>query len=183
MEFGATSHFFPPRLQLVVEKKKNPNRFPPYFRNQLAFDRLFGHQPNGPARPARWRLTADHRDEALTLFVWQQSLCARSLPILQGPLQTGILVTPSHLRYGFGREPDMGRHLGNGFAIVQRTHSQSPSKTRTGWNASTQKAIQFLTIAFCQTYTKASIDSHALPYAVTPPSVIALQLLLQAVRG
>jgi hypothetical protein len=84
MEFGATSHFFPPRLQLVVEKKKNPNRFPPYFRNQFACDRFFGHHSDGPARPARWGIRADPRANALTLFVLQQSLGARSLPILQG---------------------------------------------------------------------------------------------------
>jgi hypothetical protein len=77
----------------------------------------------------------------------------------------------------------MGRHLGTCFAVVQLTQSQSPEQDTYRLNASTQNAIQFLTIAFCQTDTKASIDSHALPYAVTPSSVIALQSLLQAVRG
>lgn len=57
IEFAHARHFFPPRLEVVVEQE-NPNRFPARLRDQFAFHRFLGHQLHGPSGASFPRVAA-----------------------------------------------------------------------------------------------------------------------------
>ncbi len=52
-------------------KKKHADGLPADSWDQSPLDGLFHHQPHGPASAALWRITADHRDDALFLAIIQ----------------------------------------------------------------------------------------------------------------
>src|SRR5579862_8793429 len=158
---GTVHIFFPPRLELVAEQK-NPDRFPPYLWHQLAFHRFFGDQPDGPPRPALGRIAADHGDDALALFGIQQTLRSRTLFVIQGAFQPGILVAPSDFPHRLGCQMDIGGHLGTALALMELAQSQTPQYDAHRLDAAVQNAIQLITVALFQLHTETPIGPHAL---------------------
>src|SRR5712691_1540539 len=92
---SATHHiFFPPRLQ-VVAFEQDANCLPAHLRDQLSLDRLFGHQPHGPASPSFRRITTDHGDDSLPFRSVQQGSSPGPLPLIQGSFQAVLPVPPT----------------------------------------------------------------------------------------
>ena len=158
---SGTDHiFFPPRLELVAEQK-NPDGFPPHLWHQLAFHRFFGNQPDGPPRPAFRRVAADHGDDALARFGVQQTLCPRTLFVIQGAFQPGILLAPCDFPHRLGCQMDIGGHLGTAFAFMKLAQSQTPQYDAHRLDSAAQHTIQLITVALFQLHMEASVDPHA----------------------
>src|SRR3979409_206985 len=86
--------FFPPRLEVVVEEQ-HPDGFPSYARNQSSFHGFLGYQSHGPASAALRRITANHGNNALPLAVLQHRGRSWALLLVEGTIQTSLLVAMS----------------------------------------------------------------------------------------
>src|SRR5579864_2496309 len=99
---SATHHIFsPPRFQ-VVAFEQDSDRLSSHSWHQLALHRLLRQQAHRPPRPALRRRTADQSHDALPLLGIQPRFFARSRPLIQGSLQTALLIAlagqPNRLR-------------------------------------------------------------------------------------
>src|SRR5438045_2969212 len=88
---GAPPHFFPPRLEVVVEKQ-NADGLPSYRRHQFPFDRLFGHESDGPTGATWWRIAAYHGDDPLFLIRVQHLGRTGARFLIKGTVEAGLLV-------------------------------------------------------------------------------------------
>jgi lipoprotein signal peptidase len=69
---GAPPHFFPPRLEVVVEEQ-DANGLPSHTRNQPSFDGFLRYQPHRPTGAAFGRIAAHHGNNPLLLTVIKHS--------------------------------------------------------------------------------------------------------------
>src|SRR4029077_18459768 len=60
--------------------------------DQSAFDRFLRHEPHAPPRLAFWWITAYHGDDALFLGGIQHLDGARALFLIQGAIQSNLLI-------------------------------------------------------------------------------------------
>src|ERR1039458_9190778 len=156
----ATHHiFFPPRLQ-VVAFEQHSYRLPPYAWNQLASDRLFGQQPNGPACPPLRRRRAGHRDDALPLFLIQRRSLARTRTIEQRAIQAALLVALADLPHGLGRKSQADAHRRSGLPIIHLPQRQRPQHRPHRLQTAAQQRIQSMALAPGKLKTQSS--AHAL---------------------
>src|SRR5579863_4569654 len=93
---GAPPHFFPPRLEVVVEEQ-NSDGFPSHARNQFPLHGFLYHQPHGPTSAALWRVTTDHGDDALLLAILQHFRRSRPLLFVEGTFEAALLVAMANL--------------------------------------------------------------------------------------
>jgi hypothetical protein len=159
LPFRHAPHFFPPRLEVVVQEQK-ADGFSPHLRDQWAFDGFLGDQPIRPAGTPGGRIAADHRDEAWPPAFRPQCLCSGPRLILEGSVQTEFLVAASDLPDRFRGQLHRGRDCGNGLAVRKWAKGQ-PSQDHAPWlNAAAQHGIQNLTVGFPQSHAKTPVDPH-----------------------
>ena len=95
-----------------MAEQQNPNCLPPDARDQFPLHRFLGDQAHGPPRLPLRRLAANHGNDALLLRRIQQLLGAAALALVQGPLQTSLLVAmrnPPHGLWGQVNHPSHPR--------------------------------------------------------------------------
>jgi hypothetical protein len=92
IEIGHYPHFFPPRFQIVAQREK-PDGFPSNAGNQFAFDGFFSDRTYRPTRAAFQRATAYDCNQTLFLAIVQHFRRSGPLFLLQGPIQTALLIT------------------------------------------------------------------------------------------
>src|ERR1035437_1313479 len=96
---SATHHiFFPPRLQIVVLKKK-ANRFPTHRRRQLSLHRFGGDQTHTPSCLAFGRRRAHHGNDPLILACVQRPWLAWARLFMQRRFQSFFLATQGYGSY------------------------------------------------------------------------------------
>jgi hypothetical protein len=107
--------FFPPWLQ-VMAAQQHPDCFASNLRHQLSLDRLLGDQPHGPAGlPSRW-IATHHGDHALLFRSIQEFLRAASSTLIEGLLQSALLVSMGDAPNGLRRQVnDPGDYWGSLF--------------------------------------------------------------------
>jgi len=72
--------FFPPRPEVVVQQQQS-DCLTAHGGYQFPFHRLFGDEPDGPARKTIGRIGAHHRDDSLALLDVQRGFAAGSRQI------------------------------------------------------------------------------------------------------
>ena len=121
--------------------------------------------PHSPAGTALRRRAADHGDDALLLAGVKHGGGSRPRPLVEGLLQTPVLVAPPDLAHRFGCQPYLGRDLGGRATLVQATQDQRPPHCAHRLHATAQDVIQLFTIALAQTHVKTTISPHAQVWA------------------
>ncbi len=113
------------RLEVVV-LQQDPDGLASHLGNQLALDRLSSHQTHGPARPAFWRITANHGDDALLLGIVQDLLSSRPLLLVQGAIQPLAVVAMGDAANGLRGQGERSSDLRCGDAVGQLPQSKGP---------------------------------------------------------
>ena len=111
-------------------------------RNQLALDRLLGHQAHGPTRTPFRRFAADHGHHALLLGIVQKRLSTGPLLVIQGALQAATVVTVSDLADGLRGERQRLRDSGRGSSPGELPESQGAQDDAYLLNAGAQELLQ-----------------------------------------
>jgi hypothetical protein len=102
-----------------VAFEQDPDCLPTDAGNQLALDRLPGHQAHGPARTAFWWFTANHGDDALLLGIVQDLLGSRPLLLVKGAIQPLAVVPMGDSADGLRGQGERSSDLRCGNAVGQ----------------------------------------------------------------
>src|ERR1035437_1703404 len=122
---SATHHiFFPPRLQIVVLKKK-ANRFPAHRRCQLSLHRFTSDQTHTPTCLAFGRRRAHHGNDPLILAYVQRPWFAGARLFIQRRLQPFFLATTSYRSYRLPCHAHVSGYLHSRLSLVKLTKNQS----------------------------------------------------------
>jgi hypothetical protein len=89
-----------------VVEEQYADGFPADSWDQSPLDGLFHHQSHRPAGSALWRITADHRNDALLLAILQYRGRSRPLLLVEGALEAAILVTMADVANRLRRQRD-----------------------------------------------------------------------------
>src|SRR5262245_33632112 len=122
---SATHHiFFPPRLEVVVQKE-NADSFSSYPGCQLALDGFLGDEAHGPSGGALGRVAANHGDDALLLGGVEHGSGTRALFFIERGLQPTLLVAAREIADGLRGQADHGGNLrwASAFGQVQQRQS------------------------------------------------------------
>ncbi len=129
---------------------------------QSTLDRLFGHQPNGPAGATLRRIAANHRDDPLLFSGFQHRRRTGPRFIVERLIKAGIRIAPPDLTHRFGRQPHNLRNLGYRLAFMQVLQGQGPQHRAHWLNSTGQNAGQMTAIRFLQSDLETSICPHEL---------------------
>jgi hypothetical protein len=164
-----------------VAQQENPNGFPSDTRNQFAFDGFFGHQAYRPTGAAFGWTTAYHCNQTLFLTIVEHLGCAGPLFLIQGPIQTALLITAADVADGLRRQRNYSGNARRGGTLGQLQKSQGAKYDTDLLNSAAQQFSEFLLIPGSHFYTQ-GWTSHALVWAKTFPNGIVLLQKFQAVR-
>ena len=87
-----------------MAQQENPNGFPSYTRNQLAFDGFLRHKAYRPTGAAFRRATAYHCNQTLFLAIVEHLGGSGALLLIQRPIQTALLITAADVADGLRRQ-------------------------------------------------------------------------------
>jgi hypothetical protein len=121
-----------------VAFEQDPDGLPTDAGNQLALDRLPGHQAHGPARTAFWRFTANHGDDALLLGIVQDLLGSRSRLLVQGTSQPLAVVAMGDSADGLRGQGERSSDLRCSHALGQLLQGQGAQDDAHLLNAASQ---------------------------------------------
>ena len=97
--------------------QQHPDCFAANLRDQLALDRLLGDQAHCPTSLTTRRIAAHHRDNPLLLRSIQEFLRAASSALIEGLLQSALLISMGDAPNGLRRQVD---DLGNEWGGLSR---------------------------------------------------------------
>jgi hypothetical protein len=142
-------------------EQQQPDGFSAHFRNQASFHCLFGHQPHRPARTARWRIAANHGDDAFSFGRLQQHHRAGALLVVQSLIQTRYFVPASDLAHGLRSQGNQSSNFDSRLAVIQLLQRQGAEYRAHRLHPATKHAVQMIAIRLFQAHFQPPISSHA----------------------
>ncbi|MGH8649097.1 MAG: hypothetical protein ACREUP_07295 [Burkholderiales bacterium] len=70
------------------------------------------------------------------------------MPIVQGPVEALVFVTPTNLADGFGRQADVGSHIGSGSSLVQLREGEGAEDDSNRLDPAAEHTVEFGSVAF-----------------------------------
>jgi hypothetical protein len=144
-----------------VVEEQYADGLPADSRNQSPLDGFFHYQPHWPTGAAFWRITADHRNDALFLAIIQHF--GRSWPLLlvEGAFEAAFLVTVTDLANGLWSQGNYGGNLWCADALGQLRQRHGAEYDSHLLHTTAQQLSQFFPVLGCDLNTQ-GWTGHAL---------------------
>lgn len=142
-------------------EEQQPDGFPAHFRNQAPFHCLFGHQPHGPARPARRRIAANHGYDAFSFRRLQQCRRARAILVVKSLFQPRLFVPATNLAHGLGSQGNKTSDFGSCLAVAELLQRQSAKHCAHGLHSAAEHAVQVVAVRLLEAHLQPPVRSHA----------------------